>query len=129
MPGYAREMADFGARREGASLGKPMESFIDNAIPDFTHMTVLIYLVREGREGVTVGEVSKIIGDPKRVVQAVFERFLKLDMVRVEAKLLSKKYHYQREGARAHLVSKLLKLWEHKEGHEIVLRRILATKP
>jgi hypothetical protein len=121
-------MAEHGGGGQKASLGATMENFIDTAIVDFTHMTVLIYLVREAKAGCTAGDVSKVIGDPKKVVQRVFDRFKELGMVRVSGGLLSKKYFYEREGPKALLVSKLLKLWEHRQGHEIVLKRVLAPK-
>jgi hypothetical protein len=128
MPGLAQQMADFGGKREETSLGKGMEEFIDTAILDFTHMTVLIYILREGRDGVSVGQICSVIGDPRKIVQGVLKHFVELGMLRATGGILSKKYLYEREGPRAHLVSKLMKLWKHKDGHEIVLRRVLAPK-
>jgi hypothetical protein len=121
-------MAEFGGRREEARLGEAMENFIASALLDFTHMTVLIYLVREGRTGVTASDVAKVTGDSRRTVQGVLDLFLQLEIVRLEKKLLGARYHYQREGPRAHLVASLLKLWEHKEGHSLVLKRVLGRK-
>ncbi len=126
MPGFAQQMADFSSKPEKVELGKAMDGFISTAIRDFTHMTVLIYLISEGRDGVTVGQISSVIGDPKKVVAGVVKHFEGLGLVRMVGGVLSKKYMYEREGPRAMLVSKLMKLWAHKQGHGVILRKILT---
>ena len=126
MPGLGREMAFLGGKKDLA-LGPALDRFIAAALLDFTHMTVLMYMVREARGGCSVGDIAKFIGDPKRVIQQVLDRFLGLELVRVSGGIF-KKYAYQREGPRAGLVVKLLKLWEHPEGHQMVLRKILEPK-
>jgi hypothetical protein len=128
MPGYAQQMADFSGKKSGVALGKQIEQFIDQALLDFTHMTVLLYLVREGKSGCTPGGISSVIGDPKKVIQQVLDRFQKLGLVRISGGFLSRKYFYEREGPRAMLVSRLIKLWEHKQAHEVVLKKVLTPK-
>ena len=125
MPGYAQQMADFGGQKQ-LSLGPQFEAFIDSTLLDFTHMTVLLYMVRHGRDGCSPADIAGITGDSKRVVQKVLQFFEEQGLVRSVGGLLSKKYVYEKEGRQAQLVFNLLKLWEHKQTHELVLRRILA---
>ncbi len=125
MPSLAEDMAAFGGSKE-LELGKNLKAFIKSALPDFTHMTVLMYMVREAREGCSTGDVAKFIGDPKRVVQKVIDRFLQLEMLRTSGGLF-KKYQFRRDGPRAELVVRLLKLWEHPQTHDAVLKRVLGA--
>lgn len=125
MPGLAGDLAAFGGRKE-LELGKNLEAFIRSALPDFTHMTVLMYMVREAGEGCSTGDIAKFIGDPKRVVQKVIDRFLQLEMLRTTGGLF-KKYVYRRDGPRAELVARMLKLWEHPQTHDAVLKRVLGA--
>lgn len=127
MPGLAEEMAAFGGgKKQKVELGKQLESFLAGALPDFTHMTVLMYMVREARDGCSTGDIAKFIGDPKKVIQAVLDRFLKLEIVRTSGGLF-KKYFFNREGPKAALVHRLLKLWEHPHTHELILKRVLGS--
>jgi hypothetical protein len=127
MPGFAEQMAEFGSQKE-VKLGAQIEAFVDKAVPDFTHMTVLLYLVKETREGQTVGAITKVTGDAKAVVQAVLDRFERLGLLRVSEGFLSRKYAYERENQQAAMVSRLIKLWEHRETHHLILNRVLAPK-
>jgi hypothetical protein len=127
MPGLGQQLAEFGGRG-AVQLGKNLEEFISIALRDFTHMTVLMYMVREAREGCTAGDVAGVTSDPKPVIQAVLDRFLQLQLIREAGGFFSKKYIYQREGPRAQLVVNLIKLWEHKGAHEEILRRVLAPR-
>ena len=127
MPGLGHEMAALGGKKQ-FSLGPKIEGFIREALPDFAHLTVLMYLVRQAKGGCSAGEVAKFIGDPKKVTQKVLDRFERLEMVRVAGGILGKKYAYERNGPRALLVDRLLKLWEHPQAHDLVLRKILEPK-
>lgn len=109
-------------------LGKGLESFISAALPDFTHMTVLIYLIRQAKDSCSAGDVASTTGDPKAAVQAVLDRFEKLELVRCSQGLLGRKYAFHREGPRAELAIRLIKLWEHPQSHETILRRIFAGR-
>ena len=127
MPGLGKDMAAFGQRQD-LQLGRNLEEFISVALRDFTHLTVLMYMVREARAGCSAGDIARITNDPKPEIQAVLDRFRLLNMVREAGGLFARKYMYEREGPRAHLVSALLKLWEHKSTHDEILRRVLAPK-
>ncbi len=126
MPGLGQEMAAFSGKKQKVELGKQLESFLADALPDFTHLTVLMYMVREARDGRSTGDISKFIGDPKKVIQRVLDCFLKLEIVRTSGGLF-KKFHFNREGPRASLVSRLLKLWEHPQTHDLILKRVLGS--
>ena len=110
-------------------LGKSMGEFIDSALPDFTHLTVLMYLVRQAKGPCSCGGIAGETSDPKRLIQGVLDRFEKMGLVRVSSGFLSKKYALDRDGAKMDLVSRLVKLWEHPQSHEVVLRRVLTPKP
>ena len=115
-------------RSQQIELGKGLESFIAAALPDFTHMTVLIFLSRLVKDTCSVGEVAEATGDSKAAVQAVLDRFAKLELVRCSQGLLGRKYAFLRDGARADLAIRLLKLWEHPQAHELILRKIFAGR-
>jgi hypothetical protein len=110
-------------------LGKGLESFIAAALPDFTHMTVLIYLVRHVKGTCSVGEVASASGDSKAVIQAVLDRFQRLELVRASRGLLGTKYAFARDGVRGDLAIRLLKLWDRPQTHETILRRIVSGEP
>jgi DNA-binding MarR family transcriptional regulator len=109
-------------------LGKGLESLITAALPDFTHMTVLLYLMRQAKDAVSASDVAAATGDPKAAIQAVLDRFEKLELVRCSQGLLGRKYAFHREGPRSELAIRLLKLWEHPQSHEVILRKIFAGK-
>ncbi|MHC4915629.1 MAG: MarR family transcriptional regulator [Planctomycetota bacterium] len=113
---------------EGLVLDKQLEEFIRIALLDFTHMTVLMYMVREAREGCSVGQIAKVTGDSKSVIQRVLDRFDELDMVSRSGGLFSRKYAYDRGGPRAELVSRMIKLWEHRSAHELILQKIFTPR-
>jgi hypothetical protein len=125
------DMTDhFSSMRAGQQLdlGKSVGDFIDAALPDFTHLTVLMFLVRQAKAPCTVGDIAGETGDPKRTIQAVVDRFEKMGVVRTSSGFLSKKYALDRDGPRMDMVGRLVKLWEHPQSHEVVLRRVLTPK-
>ena len=129
MPGYSDYLNDFrGSGAQPLDLGKAIGGFIDSALPDFTHLTVLMFLVRNAKTPCTAGAIADETGDSKRTVQAVLERFEKHGMVRSVPAFLSKKYALNREGAGMEVVGRLAKLWDHPQSHEAILRRVLAPK-
>ncbi len=127
MPGLSEHLSSFRGNQQ-IDLGKNLTGFIDSALPDFTHLTVLMYLVRGARTPVTPGQIADETGDPKKMIQQVLDRLEKHGIVRISSGFLTKKYALDREGAKMELVTRLVKLWEHPQTHEAVLRRVLAPK-
>ena len=127
MPGWGQDMAAYGGKKD-IQLGKKLDGFIKSALPDFTHMTVLIYLVRGSQEGCTAGNIARLTGDPKREIQKVLDRFKGLELVRVSGGLLNRKYAYEHGSPQAQMVTNLLKLWRHPQSHGVILRKILDPK-
>jgi DNA-binding transcriptional ArsR family regulator len=129
MPGLGEELASFRARSPEIELGRNLEDFISEVLPDFTHFTVLMFLVRQARGFVSAGDVAEITGDSKGTVRAVLELFKERGLVEVSGGFLSTKYAYRRDGPKAELVVRLLKLWEHSQTHQAVLCRLLVHPP
>jgi hypothetical protein len=127
MPGLSEELGALGARKQ-LDLGKAMNGFLAEALPDFPHFTVLMYLVRQAKEPCSAGDVAAVTNDPKKLIQDVLDRFARLELVRTSGGLFGRKYSFERQGPRSDLVYRLIKLWEHPQAHEAVLRRILGTK-
>ncbi len=128
MVGLSDHMGAIRAGQQPIDLGKTMGDFIDQTLPDFTHLTVLMYLVRRAKGPCGIGDIAGETGDPKKTIQEVLDRFEKLGVVRTSSGFLSRKYALDREGPRMELVARLIKLWEHPQSHEAVLRRVLAPK-
>ncbi len=129
MPGLGRDMVKLGgAKKKELVLGTKLEEFISIALLDFTHMTVLMFMVREAGGGCSVGQVAKVTGDSKAAIVKVLDRFEQLKVVRSSGGLFGKKYAYERNGPRAELVSRMIKLWEHRAAHELILKKILAPR-
>jgi DNA-binding MarR family transcriptional regulator len=127
VPGLSGELNAFQADRP-LELGKGIEKFIEAALLDFTHLTVLMYLVRKAEGPCTPGEIAEDIGDPKKTIADVLERFEKLAIVRSSPGLLTRKYLLDRQAAGMELVIRLIKLWEHPQTHGAILHRVLAPK-
>jgi hypothetical protein len=127
VPGLSDQLSSFHSSQT-VDLGKGLCALIDEALPDFTHLTVLMYLTRNAKGPVTVGEVADQTGDPKKAIQAVLDRFEKQGIVRCSVGFLSRKYAVDRESLKMELIGRLVKLWEHPQSHEAVLRRVLAPK-
>jgi hypothetical protein len=127
VPNLYEEMGAVGARKQ-LDLGKAMDGFIADALPDFPHFTVLMYLVRQAKEPCSAGDIAAVTNDPKKLIQDILDRFLGLELVRTSGGLFGKKYLFERQGPRSELVTRLIKLWEHPQAHEAVLRRILGPK-
>jgi hypothetical protein len=127
VPGLSEELSAYRPTRP-VELGKGLENFIDTALPDFTHLTVLLYLMRKARGPCTAGEIAEETGDPKKTIGDVLERFERLEMVQPSAGLFTRKYQLNRQGAKMDLVARLVKLYEHPQAHEAVLRRVLTPK-
>jgi len=129
MPGLSDHMSDIRSSSQPLDLGKSVGEFIDAALPDFTHLTVLMYLVRQAKGPCTVGNIAGETGDPKKTIQDVVARFEKLGVVRSSSGFLSKKYVLDRDGPKMEMVGRLVKLWERPQSHEVILRRVLTPKP
>ena len=127
MPGLSDQLSDFHSSQT-VDLGKGLCALIDEALPDFTHLTVLMFLIRSAKGPVTVGEIAEATGDPKKAIGAVVDRFEKQGLVRCSTGFLSRKYAVDRESIKMELIGRLVKLWEHPQSHEAVLRRVLAPK-
>jgi hypothetical protein len=129
MPGLSDELAGLRTGSQDLDLGPGLDKFISEALPDFTHFAVLMFLARQAKSFVSVGEVADVTGDGRSVVAAVLERFHKLGLVESSGGLLTTKYAFKRAARQAETVARLLKLWTHPRSHQTILRRLLAGGP
>jgi hypothetical protein len=74
MPGMSEHLGDLRSS-QSIELGKGLCGLIDDAFLDFTHLTVLMYLVRTAKGPCGPSDIADVIGDPKKAVQAVLVRF------------------------------------------------------
>jgi hypothetical protein len=121
--GMTQQYRAFHASKK-VDLGRKIEEFIAQAIPDVVHIWVLSRLVGVGRDGATMKQLGLGIDAPKSAVAAALERFEKLGLARSRRRLLSKTYTFSREEAKADLALRVVKLWSHPQAHASVLQAI-----
>ena len=109
------------------NLGRSLEELIALAVPDVLHVWVLARLVGAGKEGCSVSQVAVGADAPRSAVTAALERFEKLGLARSRRRLMSRSYVFAREGARADLAIRMVKLWKHPQAHGSVLNRIMQS--
>lgn len=125
--GMTGEFRAFQASRE-IDLGRKLEEFIAQAVPDVLHIWVLDRLVEAGKAGCSVSEAAKGIDSPKSEVSAALERFEKLELARSTRKLMSKSYTFSHEGPKSNMALRLVKLWKHPQTHGNVLVKIMRPE-
>lgn len=125
--GMTQEFRAFRAAKQ-VSLGKGLDGFVASALPDVAHLGVLTYLVHNSKEQHAAAGIAEAVGEPKGAVQDALERFEKLGLVRRASGMLARKYGFAREALSAELAVRLIKLWEHPQTHETVLRAVLARQ-
>ncbi len=122
--GMTGEFRAFRAGRE-VDLGRKLEEFIGQAVPDVLHIWILARLVEVGKAGCSVSEAAKGIDSPKSEVSAALDRFEKLALARSSRKLMSKSYAFSHEGPKSDMAVRLVKLWKHPQTHGNILTRIM----
>lgn len=124
--GMTGDFRAFHASRK-VDLGGPLESFIGLAIPDVHHILMLDRLVRAGKDGGTPAALRENVDVPKASASTALNHFEKLGLARAKRNLMSKTYTMVRDGTRADLAIRLVKLWKHPQAHQSVLQAILKA--
>jgi DNA-binding IclR family transcriptional regulator len=104
-------------------IGRKLKEFVSLAVPDMTHIMVLARLVEAGRDGCSLSHLRTGVQASKSEVNAVLALFRKLGIVESRG-LIAKKYYLPRAEPKAELAVRLVKLWEHPQGHASVLEAI-----
>jgi hypothetical protein len=104
-------------------IGRKLTEFVSLAVPDMTHIMVLARLVEAGQGGASLSHLRTGVQAPKSEVSAVLTRFKSMGILESRG-LIGKKYFLPRGEPRSELAMRLVKLWQHPQGHASVLEAI-----